>query len=187
MFLRNAGMRCPNSCKHHVKVELTFSGISWCPVVTVCLWHCFSVSSWGEIKVGYGVSIKKIRELFKILCLPLYWLSKTHCTEQVQEIMKGSWASVWKKRPYRRRCTHERQRRGADVRKQVYGGNACEGLHNVSKNIRTMYRSVKSLRMFTELLFFLRIECYCKSTRNFSEINAYSLINTLLVLLPNDH
>lgn len=68
MFLRSAGMCCPHSCKHHVKMGLTL-GISGCPVVTVCLWHCFPVSSCGEVGVGYGASVKKIRELLKILYL----------------------------------------------------------------------------------------------------------------------
>lgn len=69
MCLRNAITCCLNACKHHVKVELTFSGISWCPVVTVCLQHCFPVSSCGEVGVGYGASVKKIRELLKIVYL----------------------------------------------------------------------------------------------------------------------
>lgn len=68
-FLRNAGICCPNSCKHHVKVGLTFSGISWCPAVTVCLQHRFPVSSCREVGLGYGASVKKIRELLKIVYL----------------------------------------------------------------------------------------------------------------------
>lgn len=64
MFLRNAGMCCPIPCERHVRVGLTFSDISWYPVV--CLQHCFPVSSCGEVGVGYGASVKKIRELLKI-------------------------------------------------------------------------------------------------------------------------
>lgn len=59
MCFRNSGMCCPNSYKHHVNVGLSLSGISWCPVVIVCLWHCFPVSSCGEVGGGYGASVKK--------------------------------------------------------------------------------------------------------------------------------
>ena len=69
VFLRNAIMCCLNSCKHHGKAVLTLSGLSWCPVLTVCLQHCFPVSSCGEVGVANGASVKKIRELLKIMYL----------------------------------------------------------------------------------------------------------------------